>query len=290
MSDIGRPQAGLQLCRAFLGLALLFAGSLLGNGMAIAETRYQPQGRDDPFVMVLNEEFDGPTLNTDLWTTCYWWEDNGCTNLSSKNLNWYRPENVTIEKGKLILTARPEKVKGWRGRSFPYTSGMVTSGRYYDDPRSATGFEATYGFFEIRARIPAGQGLWPAFWMLPSSHESLPEIDIMEVLGHAPSLLELHYHYSKKNGDKRSAAKEVATVDLSRGWHVYGVDWSPERIVWYLDGQEVWRYTEAENISDEPMYLLINLAVGGSWPGNPDTTTEFPARFEIDYVRAWQRP
>lgn len=281
---MGLPLSPIVLALAFLG------GLLAGGGPALAETRHKPMGRDDAFVMVLNEDFDAPTLNADLWTTCYWWDDNGCTNLSSKNQNWYRPENVTIENGKLILTARPEKVKGWRGKTFTHTSGMVTSGRLYGEPRAASGFEATYGFFEIRAKIPSGQGLWPAFWMLPSSHESLPEIDIMEVLGHAPSLLELHYHYAKPNGDKRSAAKEVATNDLSQGWHVYGVDWSPDRIVWYLDGQEVWRFAEPENISDEPMYLILNLAVGGTWPGNTDSTTPFPARYEIDYVRAWQRP
>lgn len=288
MPDLTKLRNGLPL---LLALALLFAASLpWGDARATAETRLQPLGRDDAFILVLNEDFNAPSLNTDLWTTCYWWDENGCTNLSSKNQNWYRPENVTIEDGKLVLTARPEKVKGWRGKTFSYTSGMVTSGRLYGEPASADGFKATYGFFEIRARIPSGQGLWPAFWMLPSSHESLPEIDVMEVLGHAPDLLELHYHYAKPNGDKRSAAKEVKTGDLSKGWHVYGVDWSPDRIVWYLDGKEVWRFSEAENISDEPMYLLINLAVGGTWPGNVDKTTRFPARFEIDYVRAWKRP
>jgi beta-glucanase (GH16 family) len=290
MFEAGSPRGGIRFGLVFTVLMLASVFCMQAGPVPAATEAYQPLGRDDPFVMVLNEEFDAPTLNQTLWVTCYWWDNNGCTNLSSKNLNWYRPDNVSIEDGKLVLTARPEKVKGWRGRTFPYTSGMVTSGRYYADPRSATGFEATYGFFEIRAKIPAGQGLWPAFWMLPSSHDSLPEIDIMEVLGHAPTLLELHLHRRDKNGEKRSAAKTVATKDLSNGWHVYGVDWSPDRIVWYLDGQEVWRFSERETIPNEPMYLLINLAVGGSWPGNPDGTTRFPARFEIDYVRAWKRP
>lgn len=275
---------------AILAILASLGAVWAGGGAALAEGQPRPMGRDDPFTLVFSDEFDGPALDKGRWTTCYWWDDGGCTNLSSRNVNWYLPGNVSIEKGRLVLTARPERVRGWRGKRFDYTSGMVTTGRYYAERKSDVRFEATYGFFEIRARIPAGQGLWPAFWMLPSSHDSLPEIDIMEVLGHAPSLLELHYHYENKRGDKRSVAKEVATRDLSRGWHVYGLDWSADRIVWYLDGREVWRFSDPEVIPDEPMYLLVNLAVGGKWPGNPDATTRFPARFEIDYVRAWQRP
>ncbi len=290
MFEAGRPQVRISRGWVFTAFFLAVLICVLAMPATATTEAYQPLGRDDPFVLVLNEDFDAPTLNQTLWVTCYWWDTNGCTNLSSKNLNWYRPDNVSIEDGKLVLTARPEEVKGWRGQTFPYTSGMVTSGRYYADPSSATGFEATYGFFEIRAKVPAGQGLWPAFWMLPSSHASLPEIDIMEVLGHDPTLLELHFHHVDTNGEKQSAGREVATEDLSKGWHIYGVDWSPDRIVWYLDGQEVWRFSERETVPNVPMYLLINLAVGGSWPGNPDSTTPFPARFEIDYVRAWQRP
>jgi len=290
MFEAGRPQVRISRGWVFTAFFLAVLICVQAKPATATTEAYQPLGRDDPFVLVLNEDFDAPTLNQTLWVTCYWWDTNGCTNLSSKNLNWYRPDNVSIEDGKLVLTARPEEVKGWRGQTFPYTSGMVTSGRYYPDPSSATGFEATYGFFEIRAKVPAGQGLWPAFWMLPSSHASLPEIDIMEVLGHDPTLLELHFHHVDTNGEKQSAGREVATEDLSKGWHIYGVDWSPDRIVWYLDGQEVWRFSERETVPNVPMYLLINLAVGGSWPGNPDSTTPFPARFEIDYVRAWQRP
>lgn len=276
---------------ALLALSLDFVGGLLSlTGTATAETRSKPLGQDDRFQLVFSEDFNAPTLNKDIWTTCYWWDQNGCTNLGSKNLNWYTRRNVSIEDGKLVLTARPEQVRGYRGRTFRYTSGMVTTGRLYGEPRSATGFDATYGFFEMRAKIPDGQGIWPAFWLLPSTLEPLPEIDIMEVLGHEPNRLWLHYHRLDRRGDKQSAGKSVRTKDLSKGWHVYGVDWSPEHIIWYLDGREVFRFTDRNAIPDEPMYIIINLAVGGEWPGAPDQTTVFPARMEIDYVRAWQKP
>ena len=272
-------------------LAFACIGVVLAVGNAVAlDSGSQPLGRDDPFVLVFDEDFDAPTLDRKRWTTCYWWDDGGCTNLSSGELQWYRPENVAIEDGRLVLTAREGNVVGAEGRKFGYTSGMVTTGRYYRERPSAGRFEATYGFFEMRAKVPAGQGLWPAFWMLPARQESLPEIDIMEVLGHDTGLLELHFHYRRSGGSRGSVAREVKTRPLSDGWHTYGLDWSPERLVWYLDGEEVWRYSEKSRIPDEPMYMIINLAVGGNWPGNPDNTTAFPARLEVDYVRVWQRP
>lgn len=249
----------------------------------------QPQGPRGAFELSFADEFDGEALSLEKWTTCYWWDDDGCTNLGNAELQWYRPENVSIRDGALVLTARPEPVIGWKGQEFPYTSGMVTTGRYYEEDPSAVRFAAIHGVFEIRAKAPAGQGLWPAFWMLPASRESKPEIDIMELLGHRPDVLELHFHYRNEDGESRNIGHEVKTADLSAGWHVYGVEWSAEAIVWYLDGVEVWRLTDVEKIPAEPMYLLLNLAVGGNWPGAPDNTTPFPATFEIDYVRAWKR-
>lgn len=251
---------------------------------------FQPLGRDDQFEMVFNDEFDEPLLSLDRWTTCFWWDDNGCTISSNSELQWYTPENVTVKDGMLVLTAHPESVVGHGGDVFPYTSGVVTTGRYDWEEPSETRFEATYGFFEVRARVPSGQGLLPAFWMLPSSLESTPEIDIMEVLGHDPTRLEMHIHYRDGGDREGSAGRDVVSGDLSADWHVYGLDWSRDRLVWYLDGEEVWRYRDKANIPNEPMYLIINLAVGGNWPGDPDSTTRFPARLEIDYVRAWRRP
>ena len=199
------------------------------------------------------------------------------------------PQNVSVADGKLRLTARREDVVGWEGRIFPYTSGMVTTGRYYEEDPSEVRFEAVRGVFEMRAKVPSGQGLWPAFWMLPSTRESKPEIDIMELLGHRPERLELHFHYRNDAGQSRNVGHKVRTSDLSAGWHTYSVEWTSQEIVWYLDGVEVWQYDDLRRIPDEPIYMLINLAVGGDWPGAPDASTKFPAVMEVDYVRAWSR-
>ncbi len=168
-------------------------------------------------------------------------------------------------------------------------SGMVTTGRDYLERARPDRFATKYGYFEIRAKIPKGKGLWPAIWLLPSTQEPRPEIDILEVLGHAPDVYEMHLHYLDKKKDWKSEGKNAKVVDLSADWHAYGLEWSKDAVVWYLDGKEMWRYTKPDGISQEPMYLLINLAVGGNWPGSPDARTKFPADFLIDYVRVWRR-
>jgi len=238
---------------------------------------------------IFTEEFNRPRLDRSKWTRCYWWDKGGCTNLANKELQWYMPDNVSVADGHLRLTARPEKVAGHEGRTFNYTSGMVTTGRDYLERARPDRFATKYGYFEIRAKVPRGKGLWPAIWLLPSTQEPRPEIDILEVLGHTTSTYEMHLHYLDKQKNWKSAGKNASTVDLADNWHVYGLEWRKDAVIWYLDGKEMWRYTNPEGISQEPMYLLINLAVGGNWPGSPDAKTEFPADFLIDYVRVWRR-
>lgn len=249
----------------------------------------QPVGQGGGYTLVFSDEFDRQEVDPDRWTTCFWWDDNGCTNLANNEQQWYLPSNVHVTDGSLVLAAREETVTGYEGRSFPYTSGIVTTGRYYREDASQTRFAATYGFFEARLFLPAGQGIWPAFWMLPATLEAKPEIDIMELLGHRPDMLELHFQYNDRAGNPVNVGQRVRTNDLSRDWHVYGLDWGPDRIIWYLDGIEMWRYTDQRFIPDMPMYMILNLAVGGDWPGDADETTHFPAAMHVDYVRAWAR-
>ncbi|MEP1929865.1 MAG: glycoside hydrolase family 16 protein, partial [Roseibium sp.] len=227
-----------------------------------------PLGMSGEFEIVFFDEFEEPTLDLSKWTTCYWWDRNGCTNLGNNELQWYMPDNVRLENGYLVFTAIPEDVIGWEGKPFSYTSGMVTTGRYYLEDPMQTRFEAIGGVFEMRAKLPSGQGLWPAFWLLPSSLEPKPEIDVVEVLGRRPEFLEMNFHYRDDDGEPKNIGHSVETVDLTKGWHTYSVDWRSDKIVWYLDGVEMWRYSEAQRIPNEPMYLLLNLAVGGNWPGD----------------------
>ena len=162
---------------------------------------------------------------------------------------------------------------------------MVSTGpASYKGP---AGFAFTYGYVEMRALVPSGRGLWPAFWMLPADSESKPEIDIMEVLGDDPTRLYVHVHTIDASGAVKSQGADSIGPDLTADWHVYGLWWTKDGIAWYLDDAEVWRYSGA-GIPSEPMYLVANLAVGGKWPGTPDPATVFPATYEIDFIRIWQ--
>jgi beta-glucanase (GH16 family) len=166
---------------------------------------------------------------------------------------------------------------------------MLTTGRHSYEEHLPARFTFTYGYAEIRARVPAGVGLWSAFWLLPATHKARPEIDVMEIIGHEPDMLHMHFHYRDADGEQQSVGGDWRGPDFSRGWHRFGVDWRPGAIVWYVDGVERFRFDDRDQIPAQPMYLLLNLAVGGDWPGEPDPSTRFPSTFEIDYVRVWQQ-
>jgi beta-glucanase (GH16 family) len=248
-----------------------------------------PYGQPGRWELVFNDSFDSRTLDPNKWTTCYWWDNQGCTNEGNQNLNWYLPENVKVVDNTLQLTAREESVQASDGRSYAYTSGMVTTGRNVSDTGVPARFAFQYGYIEVRAKVPAGQGLWPALWLLPADQVSKPEIDIMEVLGHETDRVHMNFHYTDSDGERARSKGEWKGKDVSDGFHVYAVNWTPDRITWYIDGEEHRRYSNKTYIPSEPMYLLMNLAVGGEWPGSPDAVTPFPSRFEIDYVRVWKQ-
>jgi beta-glucanase (GH16 family) len=249
-----------------------------------------PVGQADNWSLIFRDEFNGSGLDTQKWTTCFWWGNGGCTIATNHELEWYQPQNAAIKNGVLELRAQREKIASTDGKFFPFTSGMVTTGRESDNRSDPARFTFRYGYVEIRARVPAGKGLLPAFWLLPANNSSVPEIDVMEVLGHAPNELQMHYHFRTSSGDVTNQGTQFESpVSLADGWHTYGLDWEPDSITWYVDGVERWQYTDVGTISSTPMYLLLNLAVGGDWPGNPDDNTVFPSVFQIDYVRVWQQ-
>jgi beta-glucanase (GH16 family) len=159
-------------------------------------------------------------------------------------------------------------------------SGMVSSAGHFD---------FRDGYVEMRAKLPAGHGLWPAFWLLPSAGTWPPEIDIMENLGSEPSIQQMHYYYDNRSGNHRDDGTAWTGPDFSADFHTFSVEWSPSVIRWYVDGVERRpAYSDASTIASQPMYLLATLQIGGSWPGDPDGSTSFPADYRIDYIRVWQ--
>lgn len=228
---------------------------------------------------LLDEDFSGSRLRSSIWSTCHWWSARGCTLQGNNELEWYLPEQVRVSGGVARLVAERRPVRGLDGRTFAYRSGMISTGPPQGSSRP--GFAFRYGRAEMRARLPTGRGLWPAFWLLPADKESKPEIDVMEAIGQRPGMISMHLHPGR---DVKPLGKQVRDPALRGGWHTYAVDWRPERLIWLVDGVERWR-VEGSQVPSEPMYLIANLAVGGDYPGPPGARTRFPSALEIDYIR-----
>lgn len=245
-----------------------------------------PVGQAGNWQLIFQDEFNANTLDQTHWTICYWWNDNGCTNNGNHESEWYTPDNVLLQDGFLRLRASKQSVEASDGKTYPYTSGIVTTG-----PATSTGqpgFDFQTGYAEIRARLPHGTGLWPAFWLLPTNTSVKREIDVMELLGDTPKTVRMHIHYFNTRGVEFGPGTSWTGPDFSADWHVFAIDWRSDRIIWLVDGVERWRYTNVRYVPATPMYLLLNLAVGGDWPGPPNSHTVFPSYFDIDYIRVWQ--
>jgi beta-glucanase (GH16 family) len=207
-----------------------------------------PIGEDRSWRLVFNDEFDAAVLDASAWAPCYWWAEHACTNAGNFELQCYTPAGVSVEHGTLRLRAE-EQVTDCDGELFGYRSGMV-SGLSRDGPRQV--FQ--HGFFEMRARVPSGQGLLPAFWLLPASEGSEPEIDVMEVLGDDPEVVQMHYQWRDEDGDEWTIGSESAGEDMSAGWHTFAVDWTPRRLSWLVDGVPRWTVTaDQAALPREPM-------------------------------------
>jgi beta-glucanase (GH16 family) len=259
---------------AVLALALWLPGNSGGIG-----------GRSG-WRLVLNEDFRGHALDARRWRTCFWWATTTCSIEPNGELQLYTRANVAVAGGDLTLSARRQSRVGWNGKRYAYTSGMVMSGGR--GARGRRGFAFTYGRAEARIKVPRGAGLLPAFWLLPASGASRPEIDVMEILGGSPSVDRMHVHYAGTGGRTDAAARNWTGPDFSAGWHTFAVDWEPHAITWSVDGVRRWRVTRPAAIPHQPMYLLLTLAVGGDFPGPPDGATVFPNQLRVASVRVWQ--
>jgi len=219
--------------------------------------------------LAFSDDFDGQSLDEGKWTSEFPW---GRDRSSVGELQYYAPDAFNLDKGRLGITAQTTS-EG----SHQYTSGLISS---------HNSFAPEFGRFEIRCKLPRGQGLWPAFWLLPSDTSWPPEIDVFEALGHEPNQVHMVAHWSEAGGHQQSG-EVYSGPDFSADFHTFAVEWTAEKLVWFVDG--VKRHEVVGKSPRGPMCLLANLAVGGNWPGAPDATTQFPATFEIDYIRAYQQ-
>jgi len=251
--------------------------------------------------LVMSDEFDvDGAPDSNMWG----YENGDGTNegipgWGNNELQYYtdRPENVIVENGVLIITAKEESFEG-KG----YTSARLTSQDL---------FEQQYGRFEARIRVPFGKGYWPAFWLLGvpktisvdgeevlEEWPAVGEIDIMEYLGDEPSNV-----FGTLHGPGFSGAESISkefTLENDRfdtGFHVFGIEWSPTSVNFYVDGniyqtltrEDVAEKTDGEGVwvFDRPFYIILNVAIGGNLPGNPTENTVFPQSMIVDYVRVY---
>ncbi|HEY5368492.1 MAG TPA: family 16 glycosylhydrolase [Hanamia sp.] len=230
-----------------------------------------------------SDEFKGKSLDNNTWnyeTGGGGWGNNELENYTSSSKN-----SFITEGNYLVIEARQESAG-----SNNYTSARLqTKGKQ----------EFKYGRMDIRAKLPKGQGIWPAIWMLGSNISSTPwpacgEIDIMELLGHEPNKTYGTMHWSNTNGQDGNTGGNytLPSEDFSQKFHVFSVVWDSTKIEWYVDNQKYFtgNKTDVKGIYpfDQPFFFILNVAVGGNWPGNPDATTIFPQRMIVDYVRVYQ--
>jgi hypothetical protein len=228
------------------------------------------------------DEFTASQLNTTHWT---YEIGNGCDvgicGWGNNELEKYTnsSDNSRLQNGKLIITAH-ESV------------GNFTSARIKTQEK----VKIKYGRIDVRAKLPKGQGIWPAIWMLGDNITSVGwpacgEIDIMELVGHEPSVAHGTVHYNNAGYKYSSSSTNLTAGDFSDKFHVFSIVWDKNTITWYVDNQEFKIFTNT-SIAGYPFnnsfFFILNVAVGGNWPGPPDETTVFPQEMVVDYVRVFQ--
>ena len=296
------PSALLALCLSLTFLSACGGGatSPVDNPPAANAPQTPPSGSvqtpaptvpADDWVLDWSDEFNGNSLDSAVWTA-----DLGSGGWGNSESQYYKAQNAVVAGGLLTITAKRETAG-----DAPYTSARIQTSRKQS---------FTYGRFEMRAKLPATQGMWPAFWLLGNSCNawglyggtvSWPacgEIDIMEMIGGSTGNASdyttygtLHYLNAANYNPALSIGYRNAT-QLSDDFHVYRMDWTPQSFTWYIDGVAFGTRLITPDMEEfhKPYFILLNLAVGGNWGGWANSTTVFPQTYAIDYVRHYTRP
>jgi beta-glucanase (GH16 family) len=265
------------------------AGRALAAIALVLTASCGPTGTEQPrppvpgdWGLVFHDDFRGSRLNAGRWTTCYDWNQKGCTNSGNDEQQWYLPGQVSVRDGVVTLNAERRSARGSDGRTYPWVSGMISTGRDHWDARPRRTF--TYGYFEASVRTPSQAGMFTDFWLLPASRYTPPEVDIMEFRG-TTRRVRMYAHWRDRAGSDRLEAGSFGPVDFPAGHHVFGLLWKPDALTWYVDGVERFRVTGAQRVPQVPMELLFTLAVGV--PQSPPRSVD-SARMAVDWVRVWQ--
>ncbi len=246
------------------------------------------------YALIWSDEFSSPDGSVP--DPAKWTYNLGGSGWGNQELQSYtsRPQNAHTQDGKLVITALQEDLTGSDGIARHYTSARL---------KTQNLFTQAYGRFEARIKIPKGQGIWPAFWMLGNdiTQNGWPkcgEIDIVENIGREPGIIHGSLHGPSSTAHTSDL---TATVSLPSGqnysddFHIYAIEWEPGTVRFYVDSNNYATFTQAQWptggqwVFDHPFFIILNLAVGGVWPGNPDATTQFPQQMLVDYVRVYTK-
>jgi beta-glucanase (GH16 family) len=270
----------------FLRLPFLLSGAALALALAGCASPGAPASAPPAtpagWTLAWSDEFDGAALDRAKWTF-----ETGGHGFGNAELQHYtdRPENARVENGQLVIEARKEM----------YGGNAYTSARL----KTAGLMEQMHGRFEARIKVPRGQGIWPAFWMLGADIKQIGwpragEIDIMENIGKEPNIVHGTVHGPGYSGDKAfGAPSQLERGNFADDFHVFAVEWEAGEIRWYCDGIHFHTarpdLVKGEWVFERPFFVLLNLAVGGYWPGYPDDSTVLPQRMLVDWVRVYRR-
>ncbi|NND73217.1 MAG: glycoside hydrolase family 16 protein [Rhodothermales bacterium] len=255
---------------------------------ASADDRKSSFPDDVSWELVWSDEFDGSDLDTTKWS---YQIGDGCANRlcgwGNNELQWYTRENAVVTDGNLVIHARHDP-----GAETQFTSSRI---------RTLNQGDWKYGKFEVRAALPTGQGLWSAIWMMPSdnaygSWAASGEVDIVEALGHLPDRVYGTLHYGDRWPENTQSGDTLFFDDTAISeFHTYSIIWQHGKIEWFVDdtkfGEQTSWYTSGHEFPapfDKRFHLILNVAIGGAWPENPDSTTTFPQQMVVDYVRVYK--
>jgi len=293
-------------------------GFALSVSVVLAANEHRENAREDEvhvtgWNLVWAQEFEDRDVDTAVWTFEVGnGHAQGIPGWGNAELQFYTDKNAFVKDGHLVIEAREEGARDAYG-TYRFTSARLTT--------QGT-FSLRYGKVEIRAKLPEGQGIWPALWMLGANIDEAPwpvcgEIDIMEMLGHDPRTVYGHVHGPGYSGGASIGATYTLPKDapsFSEEFHVFSIEWDEEEIRWYVDGDLYFTFSketlERMNrewfeqqgmewahhrtqiyrwVFDQEFFLLVNVAVGGQWPGYPDERTQFPQRMYVDYIRVYEK-
>ncbi len=275
-----------------IGLAAIVLASCAGNGPAPSAASTAAAGS---WVLAWSDEFDGPAGSAP--NPAHWESELGnaeANGWGNRELQYYTraPRNAALDgSGHLVIRAEKTPNAGpcWNGKPCEFTSARLLT-------RGKVSFSE--GKLEARIRVPAGAGLWPAFWTLgegPKPWPEVGEIDVLEYIGKTPDTVYATAHGPGYSGAQSLGKAHALPGPVAAGFHVYTLIKRPNELVWLVNGVEIHRLTPASLpagapwVFEKPFFLLLNLAVGGDWPGPPDASTPFPATMTVDWVRIYRQ-